>query len=232
MPPRSHMRSPYMEFAKLRSGAKYNLATSGIMSYPLSELPVRIQDLEINGPNVHGTDTVTSRYRSAWRDTTAFSPDCVFASAGTSMSNHSLWQSTFDPGDEVLIEHPTYELLESTALFLGATLRRFERRFEDGFRIDPAEVERNITPAHSLIILTNLHNPSWRLRRRSHHARCREKLPKLAAHECWSTKFTWRRSTGTARVRHPSWRSFPRHQQSDQGVRIERTPMWMGSRQP
>ncbi len=38
--PRTHARSPYMEFAKLRSAAKYNLATSGIMSYPLAELPV------------------------------------------------------------------------------------------------------------------------------------------------------------------------------------------------
>ena len=76
------------------------------------------------------------------------------------MSNHLAMVATFDPGDEVLIEHPTYELLESTALFLGADLRRFERRFEDGFRIDPAEVERNITPRTRLIILTNLHNPS------------------------------------------------------------------------
>jgi aspartate/methionine/tyrosine aminotransferase len=68
--------------------------------------------------------------------------------------------ATFDPGDEVLIEHPTYELLESTALYLAADLKRFERRFEDGFRLDPAEVERQITSLTELIILTNLHTPS------------------------------------------------------------------------
>ena len=68
--------------------------------------------------------------------------------------------ATFDPGDEVLIEHPTYELLESTAVYLGAKIRRFERRLEDSFRIDPAEVERQITPLTRLIILTNLHNPT------------------------------------------------------------------------
>jgi hypothetical protein len=43
---------------------------------------------------------------------------------------------------------------------LGASLRRFERRLEDGFRIDPAEVERQITPQTKLVILTNLHNPT------------------------------------------------------------------------
>ena len=160
MPLRSQMRSPYMEFAKLRSAAKYNLATSGIMSYPLSELPVRIEDLEINGPNVHGDRYGYFPLQERLARYNDVSPDCVVTSAGTSMSNHLAMAATFDPGDEVLIEHPTYELLESTALFLGADLRRFERRFEDGFRIDPAEVERNITPRTRSIILTNLHNPS------------------------------------------------------------------------
>jgi aspartate/methionine/tyrosine aminotransferase len=150
------MGSPYMEFAKLHSGAKYNLATSGIMNYPLSELPVSITDLEINGPDIYGYPPLQerlARYNGA-------SPECVFAAAGTSFANHMAMAACFNPGDEVLIEHPTYELLESTAVYLGANIRRFERRFEDDFRIDPAEVERHITPQTKLIILTNLHNPS------------------------------------------------------------------------
>ena len=150
------MGSPYMEFAKLRSGAKYNLATSGIMSYPLAELPVSITDLEINGPDIYGYPPLQerlARYNGA-------PPECIFAAAGTSFANHMAMAACFNPGDEVLIEHPTYELLESTAIYLGAKIRRFERRFETGFRIDPAEVERQITPHTRLIILTNLHNPS------------------------------------------------------------------------
>ena len=35
------------------------------------------------------------------------------------MANHLAMAASFDPGDEVLIEHPTYELLESTALLSG-----------------------------------------------------------------------------------------------------------------
>ena len=150
------MGSPYMEFAKLRSGAKYNLATSGVMSYPLAELPVRIEDLEINGTTLYGYAPLQERLARY----SGVSPDCVVAAAGTSMANHLALAATFDPGDEVLIEHPTYELLESAALYLGAELRRFERRFEDDFRVDPAEVQRHITRRTKLIILTNLHNPS------------------------------------------------------------------------
>lgn len=153
---RSQMGSPYMQFAKLHSSAKYNLATSGVVSYPLAELPVRLEDLEINGLTIYGYAPLQERLASY----NGVSPECVVAAAGTSMANHLAMAATFDPGDEVLIEHPTYELLESTALYLGANIRHFERRFEDGFRIDPSEVERQMTPQTKLIILTNLHNPS------------------------------------------------------------------------
>jgi aspartate/methionine/tyrosine aminotransferase len=46
------------------------------------------------------------------------------------------------------------------ARYLGARVTRFPRRHEDGFRIDPDEVRRAITPATRLVVLTNLHNPS------------------------------------------------------------------------
>jgi len=156
MTPRSQMGSPYMEFAKLRSSAKYNLATSGIMSYPLAELPVKITDLEINGTGPYGYAPLVERIAHY----NGVAPEHVVTAAGTSFANHLAMVATFDPGDEVLIEHPTYELLESTALYLGADLKRFERRFEDGFRLDPAEVERHVSPRTKLIIVTNLHNPS------------------------------------------------------------------------
>lgn len=150
------MRSPYMEFAKLNSGAKYNLATSGIMSYPLAELPVSITDLEINGSTVYGYAPLQERLALY----NGVPVECVFAAAGTSFANHMAMAACFNPGDEVLIEHPTYELLESTAVYLGAKIRRFERRLEDRFQIDPGEVARQITPLTKLIVFTNLHNPS------------------------------------------------------------------------
>ena len=156
MTPRSQITSPYMEWAKLHSSAKYNLATSGIMSYPLAELPVRVEELEINGPDAYGYKPLLERIARY----NQVPVDSVAVAAGTSLANHLAMAAAFDPGDEVLIEHPTYELLETTALYLGAKLRRFERRFDDGFRLDPAEVERRISPQTRLIVLTNLHNPS------------------------------------------------------------------------
>ena len=156
---RAAIRSSYMEWAKLCSAARYNLATSGVASYPLAELGVNIQDLEINGPTVYGYQPLQERLARK----NQVQPECVVAAAGTSMANHLAMAACFEPGDEVLVEQPTYELLLSTARFLGAKIRRFRRRFEDDFRIDPQEVEKRATPRTRLIVITNLHNPSGAL---------------------------------------------------------------------
>jgi aspartate/methionine/tyrosine aminotransferase len=153
---RTQAGSPYMEFAKLRSAAKYNLATSGIMSYPLAGLPVKLEELEINGLTLYGYAPLRERLGKR----NGVSPDCVVTAAGTSMANHLALAATLLPGDEALVEHPTYELLPSTLAYLGVSVRYFERRMEDEFRVDPAEVEKQITPATRLIVLTNLHNPT------------------------------------------------------------------------
>jgi aspartate/methionine/tyrosine aminotransferase len=145
-----------MEFAKLESEARFNLATSGVMSYPLSGLPVSLDDLEINGPTIYGYAPLQERLARK----NGANPDCVVAATGTSLANHLAMAATFEPGDEVLIEEPTYELLVSAARYLGAEIRRFPRRFEDGFRIDPDEVAKHLTPRTRLIVITNLHNPS------------------------------------------------------------------------
>ena len=158
-PSRTRARSPYMEYAKLRSEARYNLATSGVMSYPLSGLPVKLEDLEINGPTLYGYTPL--RERLAQRN--GVTADNVVTAAGASMANHLAFAATVNPGDEVLVEHPTYELLVSTLEYLGARVRYFERRMEDDFGVDPAEVDRNITPETRLICLTNLHNPTGAL---------------------------------------------------------------------
>jgi len=47
-------RSLYMEWAKTRSHAKYNLATSGLIGVPRDEFPLNLNDLEITAPGGYG----------------------------------------------------------------------------------------------------------------------------------------------------------------------------------
>ena len=156
MSSRAQSGSPYMEFAKLRSDAKYNLASSGILKCRMSELPVKLTDLEINGPTWYGYPPLLERIAQH----NGVSTDMVMHAAGTSMANHLAFAATLEPGEEALVEWPTYELLTSTLEYLRVNVRYFQRRMEDGWRVDPEEVERKITPQTRLVVLANLHNPT------------------------------------------------------------------------
>ena len=153
------MASVYLEWAKLCSAAKYNLATSGIMSYPLAELPVSIEDLEINGTDAYGYKPLLERLARKC----GVAAECVVAAPGTSMANYLAMAALLSPGDDALIEQPTYGPVLEVASHLGANILRFGRRAEHSFQIDPDEVAKKITPKTRLIALTNLHNPSGAL---------------------------------------------------------------------
>jgi aspartate/methionine/tyrosine aminotransferase len=151
-----HKSSEYMHWAKTCQAAECNLATSGVGAFPLRELPFDFARLEINGDNKYGYPLL----KHAIACHSGVDPDCVVTAAGTSFANYLAMAALVSPGDEVLIEHPAYGLLVDAALYIGAEVKRFARREEDGYAIDPAAVRRAITPRTRLIVVTNLHNPS------------------------------------------------------------------------
>jgi hypothetical protein len=55
--------------------------------------------------------------------------------------------------------------MPAAARLLGATVRTFARRFEDGYDLDPAAVRAALTPRTRLILISNPHNPSGALAR-------------------------------------------------------------------
>ena len=58
---RSAMASPYMEWAKTCSHARFNLATSGVASVPMAEFPARTAELEITGGAGYGYEELRKR---------------------------------------------------------------------------------------------------------------------------------------------------------------------------
>ncbi|HUK23472.1 MAG TPA: pyridoxal phosphate-dependent aminotransferase [Terriglobales bacterium] len=148
--------SQYLAWAKLHSNSRFNLAVSGLVDYPLAELPVRIEDLESGGTGPYGYDPLMERLAAK----AGVPRQCVVYTFGTSMANYVALTALVHPGDEVLVEKPTYDPLLAILDHLGAKVRRFERRPERAFRLGLGEVERNLTPETRLVVLCNLHNPS------------------------------------------------------------------------
>jgi hypothetical protein len=153
---RSHAVSRYLAWAKLHSSARFNLAASGVLDYPLAELPVCIEDLEIGGTGPYGYPPLMDRLAAK----AGVPQECLVYTLGTSMANFVALTALVHPGDECLIERPTYDPLLAILDHIGAKVTRFERPAERGFQPDLGELERKITPATRLVILCNLHNPS------------------------------------------------------------------------
>ena len=147
------MSSSYMNWAKTRSTAKFNLATSGLGNLKLRELRVSLDDLEITDGG-YGYQPLIGAIAARYR----VDREAIVTAAGTTFANHLAMAALIEPGDEILFEHPAYEPMLAAALYLGARVRRFARRFDNGFRINPEELESS--PNTRLIVLTNLHNPS------------------------------------------------------------------------
>jgi hypothetical protein len=149
-----------MEWVKTETGSvAFNLANSGVKAYSLADLQVNFSSLVLCGPGAYGYAPLVEAIAAKCKVDT----DCIATAQGTSMANHLAMAAIVEPGDEVLIEHPGYPLLWETAEYLGARLRFFARRASNAFALDLDELQRVITPATRLIVLSNLHNPSCAL---------------------------------------------------------------------
>jgi len=148
-----------MEWAKTNftTPPKYNLASSGLGNVLLSELEnAALSDLEITGKSFYGYAPL----QQALSTHTGAPEESIFAATGTSMANLLTMALAAEPGGHMVFEHPVYDLLTSTAGFLQADISYFQRRPEEGFRIDIEELARKVTSQTRLIVITNLHNPS------------------------------------------------------------------------
>jgi aspartate/methionine/tyrosine aminotransferase len=139
--------SEYLQWVKTRTPAQFNLATSAVSPYPLAELGIRIEDLEINGPTLYGYEPL----QNAVATHCGVSADCAVAASGTSMANFIVMCALIQRGDEVLIEKPTYEPILAVARYCGADINRLPRG---------KALEDFVSHRTRLIVLTNLHNPT------------------------------------------------------------------------
>ena len=148
--------SVYMTWAKYHASARYNLANSGILGCDLNDLTITLDDVAINGPNHEGyaplKEAIATKY--------GVKPENVVPAQGTSMANFLAMATVVERGDEVLIEQPTYEPMLAALRYLGAEVKRFSRRIENGYQIDLDELQQLITPRTRLIVITSPHNPS------------------------------------------------------------------------
>ena len=157
------MRFPefvYMSWSKAHPPSKVNLARSGVAPCPPELLRLTEKDLVTRVDELYGhpplRKAIAKRYGVSYESV-------VVASGGCSLANWLALATLLEgagPRDEVIVEKPTYEQLLAIPRGWGVTVKRLERRLEEGFAIDLDRFRRLVTKRTRAAVVTNLHNPS------------------------------------------------------------------------
>jgi aspartate/methionine/tyrosine aminotransferase len=145
-----------MEWAKKHPRSRFNLAGSNLLACELSDLPGAREALELHGDNDNGYRPLLESIASTY----GVAPEMVVTAQGTSGANFLVFAALVKAGDDVLVERPGYDPLMGPPQLLGARVVQFDRRFEDGYRLDPDAVRAAMTDKTTLVVVTNAHNPT------------------------------------------------------------------------
>jgi aspartate/methionine/tyrosine aminotransferase len=91
-----------------------------------------------------------------------FKPDLdqLLVTAGANIQIYYAIACTVNPGDEVIVPDPGFVSYYSILKFVGAKIVRIPLKEENGFRLNPEDVEKAITPKTRLIIMNSPSNPT------------------------------------------------------------------------
>ena len=148
--------APYLYWAKTRPAAQFDLAGSNLLACTLDDLPGAREAVDLTAADAGGYPPLVEGIAAHYGVT----PGQVVTAPGCSAANFYAIGALVGPGDTVLMEGPWYDQITGACRLLGATVETFDRRFEDGWRIDVDAVRARLTPRTKLVIITSPHNPS------------------------------------------------------------------------
>ncbi|MEM6992334.1 MAG: aminotransferase class I/II-fold pyridoxal phosphate-dependent enzyme [Myxococcota bacterium] len=166
----------YMAWAmSAPKGAKVNLTASGMADTvappALEDGPTRAEGLALADAWAGPLETSDQCSRDArdravgeFIETVAarygVPTDRVTPTLGASLAITHVLLALIRPGDQVIVERPTYEALHRVPEVLGANVSRLDRKYEDGWAVVPERLARLLTSRTRAVILSNLHNPT------------------------------------------------------------------------
>ena len=89
--------------------------------------------------------------------------DQVIVTQGTSPALLLVLCSLLDPGDEVILANPAYACYANFIRYIGGVAVELPVRAENGFNLDPDEVQKQITPKTKAILINSPANPTGTL---------------------------------------------------------------------
>jgi len=156
--------------ARYEHEVRYNLAETCVKPFQVRELLEltgqvdqhlqNILDMQLHYGDIPGSPRLRQGLARLYRD---LDPERILVTHGAIGANFLVFYTLVEPGDTVVSIFPAYEQLYRAAESLGATVRRWELRPENGYQPDLAELERLLDDRTRLVVINNPHNPTGAL---------------------------------------------------------------------
>jgi aspartate/methionine/tyrosine aminotransferase len=152
-----------MEWAKSHEPSPYHLGTSGAPGPDAAEVARLFRFDDADAISSTGDRFGLPALRAAVARMQGVDEDSVLVSDGTSLANYTALTVLAGPGDRVLVETPTYSILDEIPRFHGALVEPLPRWPEHLWVPRMEEIRRALDapgPPVRAIVLTRLHNPT------------------------------------------------------------------------
>jgi len=134
-----------------------NLTESSFADSPAGDLTAGLQDLLL----CYGDHAGLPRLRELIAaQGSCLAKDDVLVTPGAAAALFIANTSLLEPEDRLLVVRPNYATNIETPRLLGCAVDFLDLSFERGWRLDPAELERRLSPRTALVSLTVPHNPT------------------------------------------------------------------------
>ena len=131
---------------------------------PLGPSPRVVEALRREAANVHlYPDGGSTAVREAISEWIRVSPDWLLVGNGADELLALIARAAFEPGDEVLLPHPSFEPYGTEAVLSGATVVRSPLR---GYETDLDDMARRVTARTKAVFVCTPHNPASTIVRR------------------------------------------------------------------
>jgi len=136
--------------------ARYNISLSDMLPASLSEVGLKIDDLNLAESFPSGSPEL----RKLLAEQHGVRPENVLVTASCSEANLDVCASLLKPGDDAIVVMPNYPPLRDLPKGIGANVKGFRLRPEDDFVLEVKALGKAITKKTRLVIFTNINNPT------------------------------------------------------------------------
>ncbi|MFL7812644.1 MAG: aminotransferase class I/II-fold pyridoxal phosphate-dependent enzyme [Anaerolineales bacterium] len=151
-------------FAKYEFSTEYLLSSSDCESLNIRDLLLledgaedRFKDHWLGYTESSGSPSLRKEICQLYETT---SPEDILVHSGAEEAIFTLMGAALEPGDHLIVHWPCYQSLFEVAVSLGCQVSCWKAREENGWTLDPDDLEKMILPNTRMIVINNPHNPT------------------------------------------------------------------------